>query len=214
MSSSKLDYQQVLQHAYDDSTGRLKVDTSATVVGGAMEVLISHDEDSIKIGDGTDFLLINPDGSIDVNITGGSLTLGSADKTAFTYGTTDQLTIGGVYQDGSATLTSGQSGAVRLTQYRAVPTNLRDSSGNELLGQKAMAASIPVVVASDQANIPVETKNALVTEPFDYISASYPTDDSEVYTYKLGGSGGSTVATVTVTYTDDTKESISSVEKT
>ena len=47
----------------------------------------------------------------------------------------------------------------------------------------------------------------------DYIAVTYPTATTEVYTYKVGGSGGTTVATVTVTYTDSTKENISSVDK-
>lgn len=46
---------------------------------------------------------------------------------------------------------------------------------------------------------------------FDTIEATYPTDTTEVYTYK---SSGDTVATITVTYTDDTKEVLSSVAKT
>jgi len=54
----------------------------------------------------------------------------------------------------------------------------------------------------------------LVTEPFDYIGATYPTSASEVYTYKTGGSGGTTVATVTVVYTDSTKANLSTVTKT
>lgn len=48
---------------------------------------------------------------------------------------------------------------------------------------------------------------------FDYIEATYPTTSSEVYTYKNGGSGGTTVATITITYTDSTKGTLSSVEK-
>ena len=46
---------------------------------------------------------------------------------------------------------------------------------------------------------------------FDTIEATYPTDTTEVYTYK---SSGDTVAAITVTYTDDTKEVLSSVAKT
>lgn len=55
----------------------------------------------------------------------------------------------------------------------------------------------------------------LVTEAFDYIAATYPTTSSEVYTYKLGGSGGTTVAVVTVVYSDAvTKQILTSVTKT
>jgi len=48
----------------------------------------------------------------------------------------------------------------------------------------------------------------------DYISASYNDGTfTEVYTYKTGGSGGTTVATVTVVYTDITKSKLVSVTK-
>jgi len=48
----------------------------------------------------------------------------------------------------------------------------------------------------------------------DYISVAYPSSDTEVYTFKTGGSGGTTVATLTVEYTDSTKENLSSVART
>lgn len=54
---------------------------------------------------------------------------------------------------------------------------------------------------------------ALVTEPFDYISAAYPDSVTEVYTYKLGGAAGAPVAVVTVVYVDSTKEELVSVTK-
>lgn len=55
--------------------------------------------------------------------------------------------------------------------------------------------------------------NSLVTEPYDYIAATYPTTSSEVYTFKSGGSSGTTVATITVVFTDSTKEVLTSVTK-
>jgi len=54
----------------------------------------------------------------------------------------------------------------------------------------------------------------LVNEDFDYISVGYPTTTQEVYTFKSGGSGGSTVATVTVNYTTSSKEFIDNVSRT
>lgn len=47
----------------------------------------------------------------------------------------------------------------------------------------------------------------------DYILASYPDNITEVYTYKIGGSSGTTVGTITVVYTDSTKDILSSVTK-
>ncbi len=48
----------------------------------------------------------------------------------------------------------------------------------------------------------------------DAITVTYPDDTHEVYAYKTGGTGGTTLMTLTVTYVDDTKEQISSVVKT
>lgn len=50
---SHLDADQVLQHAFDEDTQRLRVDSEATLVAGAFEVAIDHTTDSIKLGDGT-----------------------------------------------------------------------------------------------------------------------------------------------------------------
>lgn len=92
--------------------------------------------------------------ALDVNITN-SISTGVADESAFTYGTTVQTVIGGVFQDTSPSLTAGQQGAVRLTANRGMHTNLRTAAGVELLGQAAMAGSIPVVIASNQSAITV-----------------------------------------------------------
>lgn len=91
--------------------------------------------------------------ALDVNIAGGAA--GTADKTVFTYGTSNDTVIGGVFQDTSPTVTAGQSGAVRMTANRGMHANLRDSSGNELLGSKTSPNSIPVVIASDQAAVQI-----------------------------------------------------------
>lgn len=53
----------------------------------------------------------------------------------------------------------------------------------------------------------------LVTVPFDYVGVAYPNSTTETYTYKTGGSGGTTVATVTVVYTDATKANISTITR-
>ena len=49
---------------------------------------------------------------------------------------------------------------------------------------------------------------------YDSIVASYPTSSSEVYSYKTGGVSGTTVATITVVYTDATKSVLTSVVRT
>lgn len=45
----------------------------------------------------------------------------------------------------------------------------------------------------------------LVTVAFDYVGYANTDTITDTYTYKTGGSGGATVATVTVVYTDTTK---------
>lgn len=82
------------------------------------------------------------------------ISAGVTDKSSFTYGTSLEIVVGGVYQDTAPTVTAGQSGGLRMTQYRGLQVNLRDSSGNELLGSKTSANSIPVVIASDQGAVP------------------------------------------------------------
>jgi hypothetical protein len=69
-SRSHLDQHQIFQRAFDEETDRLRVDVTASVEPGSMEMAVSHLDDSIKIGDGTDYLAINADGSINANITG------------------------------------------------------------------------------------------------------------------------------------------------
>ena len=49
---------------------------------------------------------------------------------------------------------------------------------------------------------------------FDYFSADRSGATTNVWTYKTGGSGGTTTATITITYTDATKAFIASAAKT
>lgn len=46
----------------------------------------------------------------------------------------------------------------------------------------------------------------------DYIGITYPTTTTEVYVYKTGGSGGTTLRTITLTYLTASKNDLSSVE--
>ena len=49
---------------------------------------------------------------------------------------------------------------------------------------------------------------------FDYMSTEFPDTVTEIYTFKSGGSIGTTTNTVRIEYTDSTKESVSTVTKT
>jgi hypothetical protein len=48
---------------------------------------------------------------------------------------------------------------------------------------------------------------------YDFIAVTYPDAITEVFTYKTGGSGGSTVAVITVVYTSITKDYVLTVTK-
>jgi len=54
----------------------------------------------------------------------------------------------------------------------------------------------------------------LIDADYDSIAATYPAATTEVFTYKTGGVGGTTIATVTIEYTDATKDFISTLTKT
>ena len=68
---SDLDANQVLQHAFDETECRLRVDATFNAGGGGIDVNIDHTNDSIRLGDGTNFLTsttIGPDVALDVNL--------------------------------------------------------------------------------------------------------------------------------------------------
>jgi hypothetical protein len=49
----------------------------------------------------------------------------------------------------------------------------------------------------------------LITSNYDFVSGSYPTSSQEVYTFK---SSGNVVNTVTINYTDSSKQNISTIQ--
>jgi hypothetical protein len=71
---SRLDANQVLQGSFDESTGRLRTDSLATVINADIDVALDATEDNVAIAspDG-DFLAIEDDGSINVNSIDGAL---------------------------------------------------------------------------------------------------------------------------------------------
>jgi hypothetical protein len=71
---SDLDSSQVLNRVFDEDNGRLRVDANATLsTSGQLEVVIDHTEDSIRLGDGTNFITSTSSGgkvALDVNVVG------------------------------------------------------------------------------------------------------------------------------------------------
>lgn len=97
--------------------------------------------------------LISAKQSLDVNIAGGTISVGVADKTTFTYGTTTFEPIGGVFQDTSPALTAGQSGAARLTANREqLVADIINTSGQNRAQSVTTSAAEALGAASILAN--------------------------------------------------------------
>lgn len=63
-----------------DNGGSITVDGSVTVSATDLDIRdLSHTQDSVKIGDGTDFLAVNNDGSVNITDNGGSITIDASD---------------------------------------------------------------------------------------------------------------------------------------
>ena len=78
----QLDANQVLRSAYDPVTNRLRTDATVETTIGTVEVIIDHENDSIKLGDGTDLFTSTTVGSdigLDVNIINSELTVNATD---------------------------------------------------------------------------------------------------------------------------------------
>jgi hypothetical protein len=67
-----------------------------------------------------------------------------------------------------------------------------------------LATSTGVLISGSGIGIPA----------YDFVSMVISPSDTETYTFKTGGSDGSTVATVIIVYTDSTRIDISTVTKT
>ena len=99
-----------------------------------------------------------------------------------------------------------------------------DSIDNGLpnaLGRQAAAASTGVVLSTeDKASLDAigtkldtlttKTAGALINVAHDTIVPNLGGATTDVYTYKTGGVAGTTVATLTITYTDATKVTVTS----
>ena len=71
-----------------------------------------------------------------------------------------------------------------------------------------------VAITGAEYQIRTLLNSSLVNVAYDYVAVTYPISTQEVYTFKTGGSGGTTVATITVNYTTSSKEFISNVART
>lgn len=92
--------------------------------------------------------------------------------------------------------------------YR-VGAGITDDANEEVRNLRVEPATNELKVAASV----ISMTNGIGVPDHDYIGVAYAAT-TDTYTFKTGGSGGSTVATVVVTYTDSTKEFIDSVART
>ena len=109
--------------------------------------------------DGSGNAISSTAGALNVNVSSGSIDVGVADGSTFTAGTSIEQPAGGLYATSYTALATGKTGAFAMTAYRALSVNLNDAAGNVLIGQKASAGSVPVVIASDQSAFPVKLED-------------------------------------------------------
>lgn len=178
MSTKYLNGENILRQVYDADAESLRTTAVATFSGGSISVSISHLTDSIKIGDGTNFLEINPDGSINAVISGtmnveidaadgdniaisdGTDTLainadGSINANVANFPATQAVTQSGTWDINNISGTiSLPTGAATESTLNSVLTAVQSiDSSTPPLGQALMAASMPVTLASDQTGV-------------------------------------------------------------
>jgi hypothetical protein len=74
---------------------------------------------------------------------------------------------------------------------------------------------LPVTIDDTTGGVIVSSSvSTLVPFSYDYIGYTNTNTTTDQYVYKSGGSGGTTVATVTIVYTDTTKTQPSTVTRT
>lgn len=86
-----------------------------------------------------------------------------------------------------------------------------------LIGVDKTDATTPrnVAVSGTTGAMLVESSLGLSIPEYDYVSMALSVGDTtETYTFKDGGSGGTTVATVVIVYTSSTRSVLSTVTKT
>lgn len=106
-----------------------------------------------------------------------------------------------------------------LEAIKSLKDVIRRTSANTLTKMQAMSGPNAVTVRKGQirvnntSNESIPVVSGLSLPKFDYVSNSISPATTETYTFKTGGASGTTVATVTIVYTDSTRVDISTVTK-
>lgn len=91
----------------------------------------------------------------------------------------------------------------------------RDADHQPAMGgvnSTALSQVLPLEIDPNTGQLLVANGN-IVIAGYDYMGVTYPSTTTEVYVYKIGGSSGVVVGTVTIVYTDSTKASVSTITR-
>lgn len=96
-----------------------------------------------------------------------------------------------------------------------ISSNITQIGGAPItLGQKTMANSFPVTIASNQSPLQTLEQTGLLPVEFDAVEYTNTSSTVDTYEYYLGGLGGTLEATITVTWTNSTKSVLVSAVRT
>lgn len=139
---------------HTDVSGKKALDVRVAE-GINVEVDLSHVDDSVKVGDGTDFLAINADGSINITDNGGSLTVDAIDLDIRDLDAAQDSVQSWLHDGAGTALTSTLVGADQaldvnvVAAFDAALSNTAIANAAEVL---AVADTAQDVVASPLAN--------------------------------------------------------------
>ena len=184
---SPLDANQVLQHAFIDATGELRV--SATLnPGGSSEVIISHTDDSIKLGDGTNLVTtttVASDVGLDVNIINSPLPITGTDlDIRDLLSTQDSVAIKDssgtalfINPDGSLNVNSSNAQGTPVNTYNEI-TSLVSSTTSTIVSYTAPVGKTTFLqkIAVDGSNIAtyvVKVNGTTIDKRYTYFGGSF-----------------------------------------
>lgn len=119
---TQLDSTQVIRQVFDESQDRLRVDAAISLDTGQLDIVLTHEDDSIRLGNGTDFLTTTSNAgkiALDVNLINDPLAI-SIDQAD------DSIRIGdGTNLVTTTTVTSKIGLDVNIISTSGTPTNTK-----------------------------------------------------------------------------------------
>ena len=190
--NTKLDADQVIRRSYDEPNNRLRVDAQVSATIGSVDVIIdAASGDNIAISDGTNNLLINPDGSITVDV--GNITISHTD---------DSIKIG----DGTDFLAVNPDGSINVNVNNVTAQGSNKIVYNEVTSVAAatlttiLTYTVPSVTTASLQQVMVSGTNIATFEV--YINAvkiskkrTYFQNLNEEFIYAVTSNNGYSVTT-------------------